>query len=123
MAVRDFRATEDGEWYTDNGDFDSVADAAAVPQGIRIGVGMFLGEAYLDETIGVDYIDSILIKNPDPLVVRALIGEAIARVPDVTNVVGAQLVDAEDGTRSASIAYRVDTIYSEEPLSGQIEVP
>lgn len=121
-SVRDFRSTEDGEWYTADGDFASIADAPAVPQGIRIRVGMFLAECYLDETVGINYVDLILIKNPDPLVVRAIIGSEIAETPDVTNVVGAQLLQ-EPGSRDASIDYAVDTIYSEEPLTGQIGVP
>lgn len=121
MAVRDFKATTDGEWDVTGGVFSTVADAEAVPQGIRIRVGMFLGECYLDESIGVDYIDSILIKNPDPLVVRALISDAIASTPDVTNVIGAQLVQ-ESATRDASIEYSADTIYGETPITDQIEV-
>jgi hypothetical protein len=120
VAVRDFSSTSDGEWTVANGDFSTVADADAVPQGIRIRVGMFLGECYLDESVGVDYVDSILVKGADPLVVRALLSTAIADTPDVTNVVGAQLVD--DGDRQSSIVYQVDTTYSDEPISGQIGV-
>lgn len=122
MAVRDFKSDADGEWVVEDGDFATVADAEAVPQGIRIRVGMFLGECYLDESIGVDYIDSIFVKNPDPLLVRSLLEAAIARTPDVTNVVGAALV-GPDGEREASISYAADTIYSDEPLVGQIGTP
>lgn len=118
--VRDFLGTEDGEWAIVNGDFAVVSGEAAVLQGIRCRVGLFLGEAYLDETKGVDYIDSILIKGPDPLVVRGIIEEAIADTPDVTNVVGAQLLN--DG-RDARISYQVDTVYSEEPLTQQVRIP
>lgn len=122
MAVRDFKSTDDGEWYVENGDFVGVEDEEAVPQGIRIRVSMFLGECYLNEGIGIDYIDKILVKNPDPLLVRALISRAIANTPDVTNVIGAQLTeDAE--TRQASIEYLADTIYGTNSVSGQIGVP
>jgi hypothetical protein len=121
--VRDFASTASGEWATSNGDFGTVAGAAAVPQAIRIKVGMILGECFLDETIGVDYLGQIIdIKNPDPLVVRALIQAPIEDTPDVTNVVGAELI-GPDKDREASIAYQVDTIYSQEPFSGTVEVP
>lgn len=120
--VRDFKSTDDGEWYTENGDFATIADAEAVPQGIRIRVGMFLGECYLDESVGIDWIDKINIKNPDPLLVKLLIGAEIAETPDVTNVVGADLL-LDRATRDASISYQVDTIYSEEPFTGQAGVP
>jgi hypothetical protein len=120
VAVRDFKSDSSGEWVVEDGDFATVADADAVPQGIRIRVGMFLGECYLDESIGVDYIDSVFIKNADPLLVRSLIERAISGTPDVTNVIGAQLVN--EGGRAYSISYAVDTVYSDETVAGQIGV-
>ena len=121
MAVRDFKSDNDGEWVIDGGDFTTVADGDAVPQGIRIRVGMFLGECYLNESIGVDYVDSIFVKNPDQLLVRSLLERAISGTPDVTNVSGAQLVN--DGGRAYGISYSADTIYGDEPVSGQVGVP
>jgi hypothetical protein len=121
VAVRDFKSDSDGEWVVEDGDFATVADAEAVPQGIRIRVGMFLGECYLDESIGVDYIDSVFIKQFDPLLVRSLIERAISGTPDVTNVIGAQLVN--EGNRAYSIGYTADTIYADDPLVGQVAVP
>lgn len=121
MAVRDFKSDADGEWVAESGDFATVSDGDAVPQGIRIRVGMFLGECYLDESIGVDYIDSVFVKNPDPLLIRSLFERAILDTPDVTNVVGAQLV--KGANRAYSIAYTASTVYGDEPVSDQIGVP
>ncbi len=118
--VRDFLATEDGEWAVVNGDFARAAGAVAVPQGIRIRLGMFLGECYLDESVGVDYIKQILVKNADPLVVRSLLQEAIADTPDVTAVAGSDLI--QDG-RDASVAYMADSVYSTQPFSETVKVP
>lgn len=120
--VRDFKGTQDGEWDTTGGDFSTLSGVDAVPQGARIRVGMFLSECYLDESIGIDYIDQILVKDPDPLVVRAMYQIALLDTPDVTNAVGSQLLK-EDGTRDASINFLLDTIYSEDPLSVQVGVP
>lgn len=119
--VRDFKIDEDGEWVVENGDFVKVSGADAVTQGIRISIGLFLGECFLDENAGTDFLGSINIKNPDPLVVREILRARIARVPDVTNVVGAQLVD--EGSRNASIEYAYDSVYSEEPIVEQADVP
>lgn len=119
--VRDFKATEDNEWAVENGDFATVADAAAIPQGIRIRCGMFLRECWLNQGIGIDYPEVVLVKNPDPLVIRGVFAAEISATPDVINVVGAQLID--DGDRNASIEYIVDTVYSTEPLPGQVVVP
>lgn len=120
--VRDFRGTEDGEWAIVNGDFDVVAGAEAVPQGIRVRVGTFLAECLLDNAKGVDYVDTVLVKGADPLVVRAIIEERIADSPDITNVVGAELREDPE-TREASIDYIVDTVYGDEPLSESVGVP
>lgn len=119
--VRDFKVDEDGEFVTSNGDFVKVSGQGAVQQGIRVSLGLFLGECFLDENAGTDYLGSINIKNPDPLLVREILRQRIARVPDVTNVVGAQLVD--DGDREASIEYAYDTVYSEDTLAEQAPVP
>lgn len=121
--VRDFAGTPQGEWQIVNGDFAVVAGQAAVPQGIRCRVSLILGEAsVLDQTKGVDYLGAIIVKNPDPLVVKGVLQEAISETPDVTNVYGAQLI-GPTAQRSASIAWQVDTVYSQNPFSDQVTVP
>lgn len=124
--VRDFLANGK-EWAIANGDFLTVAGAAAVPQGIDIRLGLFRGEAYLDESKGVPYLDDdttgeqgILGKFVDPLFVRGVLGENIAETPDVTNVVGAEL---QTNDREALISYAVDTVYSEQTQAATVDVP
>jgi hypothetical protein len=119
--VRDFKIDEDGEWVVENGDFVKVAGQEAVQQGVRISLGLFLGECFLDDNAGTDYLGKINIKNHDPLVVREILRERIVRVPDVVNVVGSEVND--DGDREASIEFAYDTVYSEEPLTVQVPVP
>lgn len=119
--VRDFKIDDDGEWVTENGDFVKVAGADAVAQGIRISLGLMLGECFLDEAAGTDYLGQINVKDPDPLVVREVLRERIQRVPDVTNVVGAEL-SGPDADREASIQFAYDTVYSEETIEGEIGV-
>lgn len=126
--VRDFKGDAGGEWVIENGDFAAVSGADAVVQGIRVRLGLFRGECYLNRAAGVQYLDDdetgaigIIGKNRDPLVVKGELSEAIADTPDVTNVVGAQLVQGDD--REASIAYAVDSVYSTEPVSGTVSTP
>lgn len=121
MAVRDFLMDENGDLAVRNGDFATVSDAAAVNQGIKIRTRMFLGEYWLDESIGVPWFQEILIKNADPLVVRELIREAIASTPDVVAVIGAQLQQLPN--RAAQIGYRVQTAFSTNPISAVIDIP
>lgn len=116
--VRDFLLTDDGEWAVSNGDFQLVSDEEAVPQGIVVRVRTLLGEIYLDEAQGVDWLNQILIKNPDPLVVRALLAEAIGNTPDVLQVVGTE--PTINPNRTAAIDYQVVTVYSTTPLLGTV---
>ena len=59
MPVRDFLSDATGDLAVVNGDFALVADAAPVVQGIAIRLKMVLGEYWLDEEVGVDWIGSI----------------------------------------------------------------
>ena len=122
MPVRDFKLNEDGDRVAVRGDWAlsgstptmgvseaKTADLDAVGQGIRTRVRMFLGEYWLDESIGVDWLGQILVKNPNELAVRELIRKAIANTPDVIDVVGGRLDPL--GNREYRIAYKVRTTY------------
>jgi hypothetical protein len=122
MPVRDFKLDEAGDRVAVRGDWAlsgstptmsvseaKAADLEAVAQGIRTRVRMFLGEYWLDESIGVDWLGQILIKNPNELVVRELIRRAIADTPDVIDVVGGRLEPL--GNREYTIRYKVRTVY------------
>lgn len=105
-----------------NGDRATVAGAAAVRQAIKIRVRVFLGEILLDQSIGVDYLNQILIKAPDPVVVRELIKDRIASVPDVVQVVGADL-QINRSTREGTIRYKYRDVYSTDPVTDSVTVP
>mgnify|MGYP001604964518 CR=1 FL=1 len=117
--IRDFKLDDDGDLDVTGGALSTVAGQDAVRQGCGVRPRMFLGECYLDESIGIDYLGVVLVKNPDELAVRAILSERLASVPDVTDVFGAQLtVDAQ--TREAAITYQIDSVYSENPFSASI---
>lgn len=125
--IRDFAGTDDGEWRVVGGDFSVVAGSEAVPQGARLRVGLFAGESYVDGSKGVRYLEDVLVKNADPLVVRAELAAALLETPDVTDVVGAQLL-REEGTRDASISFELSTVYTDADgnsvtISGDVEIP
>lgn len=128
--VRDFGSTDDNEWAVENGDFTTVADADAVPQGIRHRVGMFQGECFINEAAGLPWLGdengdgALLGKDVDPLLARALIGAEIAKTPDVTTVVGSRLEEGDNSNeREAIVGYEVGTVYSEQTLAGRVRVP
>jgi hypothetical protein len=118
--IRDFALDADGDMATVGGDRVLVGGIDAVAQAVKITLQLFLGEIFLNQAIGIDYINQILIKNPDPIIVRALIRDRLLAIPDVTDVVGANLV--VDSNRSGSIAYQIRTVYSQIPISDTVTV-
>lgn len=118
--VRDFLLSDDDGLAVVNGDFATVSGQDAVAQAITIRLRMFLGEVWLDESIGVPWIQEILGKNRDPVRVRQILSDEIAKIPDVLEVVGTDLV-LDPQTRAFTVSYSVRTIYSTTPLSGQVE--
>jgi len=118
--VRDYALDENGDYLVVDGDYVFISGAAAVKQGIRIRILTWLKEIFLNQSLGVDYRDSILIKGADPLVVRALIAEQILAVPDVLEVRGAQLV--VDANREASIHYVYRDVYSTIPVEDAVKI-
>lgn len=120
--VRDFGLDADGDWDFTGGVRVLVSGEAAVRQGVRVKVLTFLREIFLDESIGVDYLNIILIKNPDPNAVREALRARILSVAGVTEVVGTNL-DLDRATRRASISFKYRTIYSQTPITDTVSVP
>lgn len=118
--VRDFGVDANGDMAFANGDRVTVAGEDAVKQGISIRVKMYRGEVFCDQDIGIDYVNAVLIKNPDPLVVREMIKSEIASVPDVTAVTGAQLV--VDSSRNGTISFTYRDVYSTSPIDDTVKV-
>jgi hypothetical protein len=120
--VRDFALDDDGDLDFTGGDRVLISGAAAVQQAVRVKVKTFMREIFLDESIGVDYLNVVLIKNPDPLAVREAIRERIASVADVTEVVGSNL-ELDRSTREATIRFQYRTVYSQTPVTDVVSVP
>lgn len=118
--IRDFALDDSGDMAVANGDRATVSGLDAVRQACKVKVQLFLGEIFLDQSLGVDYLNQVLVKNPDPLVVRELIRARLASVADVTEVVGAQLVKLPE--RGASLSYQIRTVYSATPVTDTVQV-
>lgn len=119
--VRDYLLGANGDLAVVNGDYAFVSGQAACLQGVQIRILTYLGEIYLDTSLGVDYLNQILIKNPDPANVRTLVAAAIADTPDVIEVIGANLVI--DSGRNGSIHYKIRTVYSDLPVDDSVVLP
>lgn len=102
--VRDILLDSDGNRLLVNGDYGRADGLQAVKQGIEGNVALYLGEVWLDESLGVPYFELILIRNPNPLVIKAEVGKAIAATPDVTDVVAVSY-SVDPVTRKGTVAY------------------
>jgi len=119
--VRDFALDDDGDMAVANGDRVVVAGQDAVAQACKVKLKLFLKEIFLDQSLGVDYLGVVLVKNPDPIVVREAIRARLLSVADVIEVVGAQLLFSDpNDPRSASIAYSIRTNYSQTPITDTV---
>ena len=122
MAVRDFACDPvTGDWQVTGAVLATVADEAAVLQAIDIHVQSFLGENWLDESLGIPWHQQILGRGAPQLLVQALIGREIATVPDVTEVLAVSY-SGPDANRAVKIGYRVRTTFSTSPVEGVVQV-
>lgn len=119
--VRDFAQSATGGWLVVNGDFAIVSGLPAVRQSIDIGLNMQNGECQLDESVGIDWINDVDIKDADPLLVKALITALIAARPDVTDVFQGDL-NIDPATREAAVSYSVDTTFTQDPISATVGI-
>lgn len=127
MPIFDFLQDSDGDLAVVNSGFavaggnTNAENVAAVAQLIRIALRMFLGECFLDESIGVDWLGEVLVKGANPSAINARLAAVISGVAGggvVTAVVSVGLVLSEN--RSASVSYSVLTVYSSDPLTGTV---
>jgi hypothetical protein len=88
-----------------NGTTQTVTGAAQARQRIAISLDIFLGEWFLDIRIGVPYHRDILIKNPNPEVVRSVFRKALLLVPGIVEV-----TEIEVTLNKATRAGRVDFV-------------
>lgn len=68
-----------------------VDDATAVLQQIKTGAQIFAGTWHFDQTVGIDYLEDILVNNPDMRLVRTRFWAFFASIPGVTEVIQVNL--------------------------------
>lgn len=79
-----------------------------VAQKIRLRLAMFRGEWYLDNTVGVPYLDGILEKNPDQSYVEAEMKVEIRSIQEVLEITSFSIQNI-DSTREMKISLEVTT--------------
>lgn len=103
----DFLLGTDGDLAIVNGDFAFAADLDGIRQTIQSYLSFFLGEWFLDLSIGVPYFQRIFIKNPSLVEVSEYIRQTLLSVPGVRDVLDLDV--RYTGLRIVSIAWHVNT--------------
>ena len=93
---------------TDDGDIMLIDNAERVAQQIVISLRFWLGEWFLDTSLGVPYLEYVLGKNPNINHVRQVIAEAIMQVTGVSKVDRLDF-DYDAPNRALSVIYEVET--------------
>lgn len=91
---------------------------AAILQDILQQIGAYLGEWFLDNTIGVDYYGKILVKNPNPNEINAIFIAKILGVPGVVTLNPGYNFTPDFVTRTLAIKFNVSTTFGTVDYSG-----
>jgi hypothetical protein len=80
----------------------------AIAQRVRIALQFFLGEWFLDLSVGVPYYERILVKNPDVRNVQSIIRKTILNVQGIRSLLSLKL-SYDSSIRKLTITYTANT--------------
>jgi hypothetical protein len=76
----------DGDLSVDSNVFSFVSGIEYVAQCLKIRLQFFLGEWFLNTTLGVPYFQEILVKNPNRIAVNNYIKMTILKSPNIKEI-------------------------------------
>lgn len=90
------------------GDASLLEGAERIAQQIRVSLQTVLGEWFLDVTVGVPYLERVLVKSPDRAGIEAIFRARITAVAGVKFVRRLELLIDHQG-RALALAFEADT--------------
>ena len=97
--------TVSGDIDIENGQLSLVSGSDEISQLLQQRLRTFREEWFLDLTVGVPYYQGILVKRPNPNLVRSLILNEIINTPGVLEVLEYE-DDIDTSTRKLSVDFR-----------------
>lgn len=79
-------STIDDDILVENDQLDIVDGDDAIVQHLKIRLRFFLSEWFLDQRLGIPYLEQILVKNPNLVAVRNIFREAILETPGIATI-------------------------------------
>lgn len=111
-GIRDLKLDPDNWDYVliENQDLATVEDLDAIKQHVRQRLQFFRYEYKYDLTRGIPYHDDFFKKNPNPVVMDAILKDVILTTPGITELLSFSMV--EDSTqRLLTVTFKADTDY------------
>ena len=97
-----------GDLIIDNNNFTIVKETIEIRQRLFQNLRTFLGEWFLDSTIGVPYFQIVFVKGTAPTAVDAVFKDAIIQTEGVVNLTKFSPADLDVGTRTADLTFEVE---------------
>ncbi len=117
LYPRDFAFDADTGDLIVGADLSFLSDGDAIKQACRLALELFLGEWFLDGSIGVPYYEEILVKAPNLPAIRAIFRKKLLAIVGVLDVISINL-SYDNAARKLSVSWRVLTDFGE--LTGEV---
>lgn len=109
-----------GDILVENNKGSLTTGVQATKQRLTSKLRFFLGEWFLDKTEGVPYIQQILIKNPNPVIVDAVLKREIITDPAVIKLTKFQ-IDVNTSARNVQLDFSALT--KDGPVNLSVSLP
>lgn len=106
--MSDLLIGSDNDLVVTNGDISLVLLDAAIRQDVQQTLQFLMGEWFLNNTLGIPYLQTILAKNPDLDLIQSILQNAVLDVNGVTDLVAFEF-DYDSQTRSLSVTLQAKT--------------
>ena len=107
--MSDLTLDSTGDLFLDEIDLVLNSGQEAIQQHMSQRLRTFVGEWFLNLTVGVPYYQQILVKNPDPVIVDSVLKKEIIDTPGTKRLLDFDL-DVDTTSRLLTLAFKAETI-------------
>jgi hypothetical protein len=112
---------QDGHLAIEKGDLVLVDGIDAIRQHLHTRLNIFKGSWFLDQRVGMPYIEKVLVKNPNLAIISDVYRRAILTTPGVMGI-DALSINLDRGTRRLSVAFNAKTTSGRLDYSEEVEI-